>query len=83
MFHAMWCNSGSELLLISRSLQGMWCALHNVHVYRIAGYIGRNNVWRIVRKRKKIAIGGYSTIATPSPGVYAVGAILVDLILAV
>jgi hypothetical protein len=45
-------------------------------------------VWWIARKRKKIAIGGYKfggygTIATPSPGVYAVGAILADLILAV
>ena len=54
-------------------------------MYRIAGYIGGNNIWRIARKRKKIAIGrykfgGYGTIATPSPGV---GAILVDLILAV
>ena len=53
--------------------------------YRIAGYIGRNNIRRIARKRKKIAIGGYKfggygTIATPSPGV---GAILADLILAV
>ena len=27
--------------------------------------------------------GGYGTITTPSPGVYAVGAILADLILAV
>ena len=50
--------------------------------------IGRNNniIWRIARKRIKIAIGiykfgGYGTIATP-PGVYAVGAILADLILA-
>ena len=54
-------------------------------VYRIAGYIGGNNIWRIARKRKKIAIGGYKfggygTIAMPSPGV---GAILADLILAV
>ena len=53
--------------------------------YCIAGYIGRNNVWRFARK---IAIGGYkfggySTIATAFPGVYAVGAILADLILAV
>ena len=45
--------------------------------YRIAGYIGGNNVWQIARKRKKIAIGGYKfggygTIATPSPGVYAI-----------
>ena len=58
-----------------------------VHIYRIAGYIGRN-VWQIARKRKKIAIGGYkiggyNTIAMPPPGVYAVGAILVDLILEV
>ena len=51
---------------------------------RIARYICGNNVWRIARKRKKIAIGGYKfgtgsrgTIATPSPGVYTVGAILV------
>ena len=56
--------------------------------YCIAGYIGGNNIWRIGRKRKKIAIGGYKfgsygMIATPSPGVYAVGAILADLILAV
>ena len=56
--------------------------------YCIAGYIGGNNVWRIARKWKKNAIGGYKfggygTIATPSPGVYAVGAILADLILAV
>ena len=56
--------------------------------YRIAGYIGGNNIWRIARKRKKIAIGGYKfggygTIAMPSLGVYAVGAILEDLILAV
>ena len=54
-------------------------------VYRIAGYIGGNNIWWIARKKKKIAIGGYKfgsygTIATPSPGV---GAILTDLILAV
>ena len=54
-------------------------------IYRIAGYIGGNNIWRIARKRKKIAIdgykfGGYGTIAMPSPGV---GAILADLILAV
>ena len=59
-----------------------------VSSYRIAGYIGGNNIWRIARKKKKIAIGGYkfggySTIATPSLGVYAVGAILADLILAV
>ena len=37
--------------------------------YRIAGYIGRNNVWRIAIIEKKIAIGGYKfggydTIAT-------------------
>ena len=42
----------------------------------------------IARKTKKIGIGGYKfggygTIAMPSLGVYAVGAILVDLILAV
>ena len=62
-------------------------ALRHVHYVRppLAGYIGRNNVWWIARKR---AIGGYKfgsygTIATPSPGVYAVGAILADLILAV
>ena len=60
----------------------------HVHVYRIAGYIGGNNVWRIARKKKKIAIGGYKfggygTIATPSSGVYAVGAILADVLLAV
>ena len=52
--------------------------------YRIARYIGGNNIWRIAPKRKKIAIGGYKfggygTIATPSPGI---GAILADLILA-
>ena len=51
-------------------------------------YIGGNNVWRIARKGKKIAIGGYifagyGTPATPSLGVYVVGAILADLILAV
>ena len=49
----------------------------HVRVYRIAGYIGGNNVWRIARKMKKIArykFGGYGTM--PSPGVYAVGAIL-------
>ena len=62
--------------------------LQFVTKYCIAGYIGGNNIWRIARKRKKIAIGGYkfggySTIATPSPGVYVVGAILADLILAV
>ena len=28
-------------------------------IYHIAGYIGRNNVWRIARKQKKIAIGRY------------------------
>ena len=55
------------------------------YMYRIAGYIGGNNIWRIARKRKKIAIGGYKfggygTISTPSPGI---GAILADLILAV
>ena len=54
-------------------------------VYCIAGYIGRNNIWRIARKRKKIAIGGYKfgrygTITTPSLGV---GTILADLILVV
>ena len=54
-------------------------------LYRIAGYTGGNNIWRIARKRKKIAIGGYKfrgygTIATPSLGI---GAILADLILAV
>ena len=57
-------------------------------IYCVAGYIGGNNVWRIARKREKITIGGYKfggygTIATPSPGVYAVGEILVDLILVV
>ena len=51
-------------------------------VYRIAHILAGNNIWRIARK---IAIGGYkfggySRIATPSPGV---GAILADLILAV
>ena len=43
--------------------------------YCIAVYIG-GNVWRIARKRKKIAVGGYKfggTIATPSPIVYVVG----------
>ena len=55
----------------------------------MAGYIGGNNVWRIARKRNKIALGGYKfggywfTIATPYPRVYAVGAILADLILVV
>ena len=39
-------------------------------------------------EKKKITIGGYKfggygTIATPSSGVYAVGTILADLILAV
>ena len=57
-------------------------------IYRIAGYIAGNNVWQIARKGKKITIGGYKSggygmIATPSLGVYAVGAILADLILAV
>ena len=57
----------------------------HVTIYRIAGYIGGNNVWRIARKRKNIAIGGYKfggygMIATPSQGV---GAILADLILVV
>ena len=60
----------------------------HVYLYHITGYIGGNNIWWIARKRKKIAIGGYKfggcgTIATPSPGVYAVGAILADLILVV
>ena len=46
------------------------------------------SIWWIARKRKKIAIGGYKfggfgTIATPSLGVYAVGAMLADLILVV
>ena len=67
----------------------MYACSSNVYtlyvIYRIAGYIGGNNIWWIARKRKKIAIGGYkfggySTIATPSLGV---GAILADLILAV
>ena len=67
----------------------MYACSSNVYtlyvIYRIAGYIGGNNIWRIARKRKKTAIGGYKfgsygTIATPSPGV---GAILADLILAV
>ena len=49
--------------------------------YRIAGYIGGNNVWWIAIGGYKF--GRYGTIATPSPGVYAVGAILADLILAV
>ena len=57
-------------------------------MYSIAGYIGGKNVWQIARKRKKIAIGrykfgSYCTIATPSPGVYAIDAISADLILAV
>ena len=34
-------------------------------------------------EKGKNAFGGYGTIATPSPVVYAVGAILADLILAV
>ena len=43
---------------------------------------------RLLEKKKKSAIGGYKfgdygTIATPSSGVYAVGAILADLILVV
>ena len=51
--------------------------------YLIAGYIGG-----LLEKKKKIALGGYkfggySMIATPSPGVYAVGTILADLTLAV
>ena len=59
--------------------------MQGIRNYCIAEYIGGNNVWRIARKRKKIAIGGYKfggygTITTPSPRVYA---ILVDLILAV
>ena len=45
------------------------------NVYRVAEYIGGNNVWRIARKRKKIAIVGYKfgsywshgMITTPSP----------------
>ena len=62
--------------------------IHTYSTYHIAGYIGGNNVWRIARKRKKIAIGGYKfggygMIATPSLGVYVVGAILVDLTLVV
>ena len=64
------------------------CVCIYVHMYCIAGYIGRNNVWQIVRKRKKIAFGrykfgGYGMIATPPLGVYVVGAILADLILVV
>ena len=31
--------------------------------YRIAGYIGGDNIWRIARKGKKIAIGGYIYLA--------------------
>ena len=51
--------------------------------YLIAGYIGG-----LLEKKKKFAIGrykfgSYSMIATPSPGVYAVGTILADLTLAV
>ena len=47
---------------------------HQHRIYRIARYIGGNNIWRIARKRKKIAIGGYKfggygTITTPSLGV--------------
>ena len=52
-------------------------------IYRIAGYIGKNNVWRIGRKQKQLAdinLAGTGTIATPSLRVYA---ILADLILAV
>ena len=77
----------------SRYVRGATVSVRHFHTlfcmaYRIAGYIGRNNIWRIARKRKKIAFGGYKfggydTIATPSPGVYAVGAILADLMLAV
>ena len=58
--------------------------------YRIAGYIGGNNtIWQIARTRKKVQLAdinlavSYSTIAMPSLGVYTVGTILADLILAV
>ena len=54
-------------------------------MYRIAGYIGGNNIWWIAQKRKKLQLADINlavtgTIATPSPGV---GAILADLILVV
>ena len=59
----------------------MWCdtmslGCHLVEYYFVycITYIGGNNVWRIARKQKKIAIGGYKfgstgTISMPSPGV--------------
>ena len=58
--------------------------VYKLLLYCIAKYIDGNNIWRIARKRKKIAIGGYKfggygTIGMPSPGV---GAILANLILA-
>ena len=57
-------------------------AMEYITYIRIYWY-GGNNVWRIARKGRKLhAIGGYTfggcgTIATPSLGVYVVGAILV------
>ena len=72
-----------------------WCTctqIVHVHVYvgwthsnMVAGYIGGIMFGRLLENRRKIAISEYKfgstgTIATPSPGVYA---ILADLILVV
>ena len=65
------------------------CGITGLIFYHKVGYI--EYIWRIARKRNKLQLvdinlavtGSRGTIATSSPGVYAVGAILADLILAV
>ena len=52
-------------------------------VYRIAGFIGRNGGLLVNRRKLGLVDKPLAAIVTPSQGVYAVGALVADVILAV
>ena len=69
-------NVSMNMVMVKQAIYSITIAFcSSIPKYRIDGYIGGNDIWQIALKRKKIAIGGYnfgsySTIATPSPGVW-------------
>ena len=68
--HKEWSVVDLVLSELTVTEMGICMALESKTAYRIAGYIGGNNIWRIAGKGKKIAIGrykfgGFGTIGMP------------------